>query len=67
MLARLGSCLKGVMESWNKTDRMVSANAGISSDSELLNFTTDFIEWFAWLFQQDDELDDSLENFPALM
>ena len=59
---RLGSCLSGVIDSWKKQN--VRRN-----QEDLLNFTEEFLEWFAWLFSTIndlDEFDDSLENFPEL-
>lgn len=63
LLRRLGSCLKGIIESWKIT-------VGTStSDEDLFNFTQEFLDWFAWIFANMacDELDDNLDNFPALM
>ena len=62
-LRRLGSCLNGVIDSWRKT------NIKTNHDSaDLLNFTDEFLEWFAWIFSNmaNGDLDDSLENFPEL-
>ncbi len=63
LLRRLGSCLNGVIDSWQKKGMQ-------RSREDLLNFTEEFLSWFAWLMSEigggDDGLDDSLENFPEL-
>ena len=59
---RLGSCLKGVIDSWKIQN--VQKNQGNYPD-----FGEEFLEWFAWLFSKlnnIDDFDDSLENFPEL-
>ena len=57
-LKRLGSCLESIIQSWKK-----SARRG----SDLMNFTEDFLDWFAWIFTNmniEEEFDDS--DFPEL-
>ena len=56
---RLGSCLKGVIDSWKRQS--------FHQNQDLSDFTGEFLEWFAWFFSTiNDEFDDSLENFPEL-
>ena len=56
---RFGSCLKGVIDSWNRQS--------FQKNQDLTNFTGEFLEWFAWFFTNlNDDFDDSLENFPEL-
>ena len=59
---RLGSCLKGVIDSWKRQNLQ-------RNQENFPDFGEQFLEWFAWLFEtinMVDEFDDSLENFPEL-
>lgn len=61
LLRRLGSCLKGVIDSWKKQGHA-------RQREDLLNFTQEFLDWFAWLLTSlnEDDLEDNLDNFPEL-
>lgn len=69
-LRRLGSCLKGVIESWKRKNPVPPTAGGGASNTDLLNFTEEFLDWFAWIFSNmacDDDLEvDSLDSFPEL-